>query len=83
MLAARAREVVGDAPCVVVINKADLAATWEVTRRDIEELKRRGWVVTTSAKTGVGVEQAFEQVADLILTSKPWSEKSSSLQSRD
>lgn len=73
-LSARARDVVGSAPFVVVLNKADLVATWAVAPRDLESLKRDGWVVVeASAKTGAGVEAAFDALAGLIVRRKPWS----------
>jgi small GTP-binding protein len=82
-LSARVRSVVGPVPFVVVLNKADLVAAWEIPPREIEAMKRMGWcVVTTSAKTGAGVEEVFEELADLLLRSKPWSEASCSPPSR-
>ena len=56
-----AQRAIGPVPCIVVINKADLIESWEV---DQSALVRRGWkVVTTSAKTGDGVEDAFVMLA--------------------
>lgn len=73
-LSTRAREVVGDAPFVVVLNKSDLVAAWELVPRDLEAMRRDGWVVVVaSAKTGEGVETAFDALADLIMRRKPWS----------
>jgi small GTP-binding protein len=58
----------GDVPFLVVLNKADLAGSWSVSERDLDELMARGWpVVRTSAKTGDGVEEAFEQLTTTIL----------------
>jgi small GTP-binding protein len=71
-LSSRAREVVGNAPFVVVLNKADLVAAWEIGPREVEAMRRDGWlVVEASAKTGEGVETAFDQLARLILRRKP------------
>jgi hypothetical protein len=56
-----AQRAIGPVPCIVVINKSDLIESWEV---DQSALVRRGWrVVTTSAKTGQGVEDAFLALA--------------------
>jgi small GTP-binding protein len=67
-LAERVRGVVGRAPFVVVLNKADLVASWEITDHDIAVLRRLGGpLLKASAKTGVGVDEAFEQLVDAIL----------------
>jgi small GTP-binding protein len=56
----RVQETVGHAPCVLVLNKADLTDEWELGRDIIDELSGQGWTcLTASAKTGVGVEEAF------------------------
>jgi small GTP-binding protein len=73
LLSARVREVVQDAPFIVVLNKVDRVAAWEITPLDREEMKRKGWsLVEASAKTGVGVEDAFDQLADAILRRHRW-----------
>ncbi len=73
MLEARAREAVGAVPFLAVLNKADLAATWEIGPGDIEEMVRRGWpLVHASAKTGQGVEEAFARLARAILGGATW-----------
>ena len=60
----RVRTEIGVLPFVVVINKTDLKAQWEITDADIDALKARGWpVFLGSAKSGDGVEQAFEMLA--------------------
>lgn len=59
-----ARDQLGPVAAVLVINKADLAATWEIGRDEIDELRSQGWVVLeTSAKAGDGVEDAFAALA--------------------
>lgn len=65
----RVRERVGSVPFVVVVNKADLAALWDVRPVDLEPLRQRAWsVVEASARTGVGVSAAFEQLVEAIFT---------------
>jgi small GTP-binding protein len=58
------RAIAGDVPCVFVLNKADLVATWELDEDCHSALRRAGSAtVKTSAKTGVGVEEAFSSLA--------------------
>jgi small GTP-binding protein len=74
-LEAAARATVGDAPFVVVLNKADLTVSWDIDKRTLDALHRRSWTLCrTSAKTGEGVEEAFELLVDAILAArgKPW-----------
>lgn len=55
-------------PFVVLVNKQDLAAEWEVQESDLQELAARSWhVAKTSAKTGEEVERAFLHLATQIL----------------
>ena len=47
-------------PCYFLINKADLQDRWEITQNMIENLRAQGMkVFLTSAKIGLGVEDAF------------------------
>ena len=58
---------IGELPFVMVINKNDLQ--WRITESDIEqalEAYDTQWYAT-SAKTGENVDQAFEQIARLVL----------------
>jgi small GTP-binding protein len=72
-LEARVRATIGPVPLVVILNKADLVARWELSRADVDRMRGRGWVlVETSAKTGLGVEQAFEELVDAMLREQPW-----------
>jgi small GTP-binding protein len=57
-------EVVGNVPFVLVLNKADLEAQWEVDARALVRMAEEGWpIIRTSAKTGAGVEDAFLKLA--------------------
>ena len=68
ILQARAESVVGDAPFVVVLNKSDSMASWDLDTTTVDALERRGWtVVRTSAKTGQEVDEPFHQLVDGIL----------------
>jgi small GTP-binding protein len=74
-LEARARATIGDAPFLVVLNKADLIVSWDIDARDLEALEQRKWmIIRTSAKTGEGVEEAFNRLVDAILDgrARPW-----------
>jgi small GTP-binding protein len=62
----RVEESIGQVPFIVLLNKVDLREQWEVDDAAINELTQKGWpVVLTSARTGVGVEDAF-----LVLTKR-------------
>jgi small GTP-binding protein len=72
-LEARTRTAIGPVPFVVVLNKADLLVRWELTRTDVDRMRGRGWVVVeASAKTGAGVEEAFDLLVDAMLREQPW-----------
>ena len=59
-------QMVGAVPFVLLLNKSDLIDEWEIEYKTIEELLNKGWlVIQGSAKTGLGVEEAF-----LTLTKK-------------
>lgn len=63
-LLAEARAIVGDVPRVLVLNKSDLVATWELDEGCEDALREAASVlVKTSAKTGAGVEDAFAALA--------------------
>jgi len=64
----RVAEVLGNAPFVCVLNKADLRETWEIQPADLEPLAAQRWVVIeTSAKTGAGVEELFQALTDTMM----------------
>ncbi len=53
----------GHVPFLVLVNKVDLMAQWELDENKLEELQDRQWpVARTSAKTGEGVEEAFREL---------------------
>jgi len=66
-LKAKVSENIGDIPFVAVINKCDLQDDWEITEQDITRLKAKNFdLVRTSAKTDVGIERCFLQLANKI-----------------
>lgn len=61
----------GDIPKILVVNKVDLEPI--VSNSDIEKLAQNINVkatISTSAKNGQNVEEAFHQIAEAIITSK-------------
>ncbi len=67
LLEQRVRETCGALPFIFIINKADLQAEWELDDQTLAECESQGWtVIQSSAKTGEGVEAAFNQLAEKI-----------------
>src|SRR5262249_30332609 len=65
-----ARETIGDVPFILVLNKSDLAESWELDEAEIRELENQNWpVVRTSAKTGAAVEDTFLELARRMVAS--------------
>lgn len=61
-------EAYGAAPCVLLVNKRDLADQWEISDERMEELAANfGEVYRTSAKLGDDVEAAMRRLAELIV----------------
>lgn len=64
----RTEREIGNVPFILAINKLDLIDEWEIKRADLSELSRSNWlVVSTSAKSGVGVNEAFEELSRRML----------------
>jgi small GTP-binding protein len=67
-LANRVAETMEKIPAVLVLNKCDLAAQWEIEPDREAWLATDGWsVFRSSAKTGESVEQAFSQLTLAML----------------
>jgi hypothetical protein len=65
----QAAKALGPVRFVMVLNKSDLTEQWEIEPEKERELASRGWsVIRTSAKTGEGVELAFETLARAMLS---------------
>ena len=55
-------------PCILLVNKTDLNGQWDIEDLTIEKLRHEGWdIMKTSAKTGLGVEEAFTCLAAKML----------------
>ena len=56
----RAEKISAKVPFICVVNKSDLSKESEITKLALSGLTARGWtVINTSAKTGLGVNDAF------------------------
>lgn len=65
---ARAEETLGLVPYIFLINKSDLLDDWEIEERELEALVEKGWhIIRSSAKSGVGVEEAFLTLAKKMM----------------
>lgn len=69
-LQGRVQEAMGRIPWILILNKCDLIAEWEIDLERMGALQGSGQaVVRTSAKTGEGVEEAFSHLAKAMLDS--------------
>ncbi len=60
----RAQEAAGEVPFLLIVNKADIKDTWEVSDGDLQLLKESGWtLMEASAKNGERVEALFHELA--------------------
>ena len=60
---------VGAIPSVIALNKIDLKEEWKLSRAEEEQAGSQGvHLIRTSAKTGEGVEAAFQWLADATVT---------------
>ncbi|PWT93440.1 MAG: GTP-binding protein [Blastocatellia bacterium] len=67
-LQTRAEEAVGTVPFLLLLNKADLTQSWQIQEREMDALRQKSWtVLTTSAKSGQGVEEAFLRLAQSMM----------------
>ena len=62
-----ADRAIGRVPFLLLVNKADLAAHWEIDDEALARLTKQGWwILKTSAKTGEEVEAAFAALAKML-----------------
>jgi len=63
---------IGAVPCVAALNKFDLTDEWKLAASDESALTSRGYhVIRTSAKSGMGVDDAFAHLAKSVLQGPP------------
>ena len=63
-----AEQQIGAVRFVVALNKCDLADEWAIPPEKEAEMTKQGWnVVRTSAKTGEGVDEAFQTLVKAML----------------
>jgi small GTP-binding protein len=68
----RVEAEIGALPFVVLLNKRDLQSLWSVSAEHVAALERAGWTVQlTSARSGEGVEEAFQALAERVIVSHP------------
>ncbi len=66
-----ALDLIGPVPHALLVNKADLAPSWEVTDEQLHGLGHMGMtVIKTSAKTGLAVNESFLVLAEAMLGSR-------------
>jgi small GTP-binding protein len=62
-------KVFAKVPFIFLLNKADLKDEWEVGADTAKQIGERGWtVMSSSAKTGQAVEEAFEELGRKMLS---------------
>jgi small GTP-binding protein len=60
----RVASEIGDIPFLLLLNKADMQDDWALPPERLEATEAAGWhSVRTSARTGQGVEEAFQELA--------------------
>lgn len=70
-LQAKVEKNIGPIPFVVIVNKFDLQAEWEISNEDLIPLQNKGWsILRGSAKTALGVEESFLELAHKIMAPK-------------
>jgi small GTP-binding protein len=68
VLQSKVEQEIGTAPFVLLLNKADLQDEWELEDEAIAEAIDQGWtVIKSSARTGLGVEEAFLTLSKKML----------------
>ena len=69
-LRALAREAAGEVPELLALNKTDLTEQWALGKGDEASLAGVWEVIRTSAKSGTGVEEAFQRIGRAALATK-------------
>lgn len=65
----KVEETIGSVPFILILNKFDLVDEWEIDDTVMSELSKKNWtVIQGSAKTGLGVEEAFIRLTEQMVT---------------
>ena len=65
----KAEQAIGNVPFTLVINKVDLQSQWEMDETMLRSPREHGWTIQyTSARTGEGIENLFQQLAARLIT---------------
>src|SRR5688572_28118748 len=65
----RVTREIGSIPFLLLLNKADLQESWELSTQPVAALETSGWaILRTSAKTGDSVEEAFQALAQRMVS---------------
>jgi small GTP-binding protein len=68
LLHQRVTKTIGVVPFILLVNKSDLRDEWEIDEPALAEFTAQGWpLIQTSAKSGDGVEAAFQALAEMTL----------------
>lgn len=68
LLQKKVEEMSGSVPFILILNKSDLVDEWEIDDKIIEELVEKKWIIFQgSAKTGLGVEEAFLRLTEKMI----------------
>lgn len=63
-----ALDLIGPVPHALLVNKADLAPSWEIADEQLQALEQMGMaVIKTSAKTGLAVNESFFSLTEAML----------------
>lgn len=64
----KGRGFIGSRPAVLLVNKVDLTGDFALTKAQVDAASALNWhLVQASAKSGDNVDQAFTQLAELML----------------
>ncbi|MFB8788666.1 MAG: Rab family GTPase [Potamolinea sp.] len=65
----KVEKTIGSVPFILILNKFDLVDEWEIDDTVMSELSKKNWnVIQGSAKTGLGVEEAFIRLTEQMVT---------------